>query len=80
MHPFIFSNHRHKKRGRRQKNSEDNIFSRKSVEHALKQTHTDQFLKYCKVPPSIPTNFCSCGNVSLQHNSIFFAGLCVSIL
>lgn len=75
MHPSIFGNNRQKKKGRRQnKGEEDSVFSRKNVECALKQTPVEQFLKFCKVPPSIPTNFCSCGSVSLQHNSIIFAG------
>lgn len=78
MHPSIFNNHsRRKKKGRRKsKEEEDSVFSRKNVEYALKQTRIEQFLKYCKVPPPIPTNFCNCGSVSLQHNSIIFAGLC----
>lgn len=75
MHPSIFSNTRRKKKGRRwAKGEEDSIFSRKNVEYALKQTPVEKFLQYCKVPPSIPSHFCTCGSVSLQHNSLFFAG------
>uniref|UniRef100_A0A1B6E3L2 tRNA pseudouridine(55) synthase n=1 Tax=Clastoptera arizonana TaxID=38151 RepID=A0A1B6E3L2_9HEMI len=68
MHPNIF--------GPQQKKNKEKkiIFSRKSVEPALKQTNIELLRKFYEIPPPIPITSATCKGITVQHNSIFFAG------
>ncbi|KAL1129220.1 hypothetical protein AAG570_013749 [Ranatra chinensis] len=70
MLPDMFS--RKLTRCRQQSNQE--TFSRKGVEQAMKTITPDNFTKHFPTPPSVPTQSAVCNNVNLEHKSIFIAG------